>query len=187
MNDNILDLLRKRRTVRKFTDQKVSDEQIVALLEAAFYAPNYLNRKPWHFLVVQDKDVQNILGSILGVRPYVQEASAVIVLLGDPQLSSAWQLDLAVAGENIAIAATAMGLGSAWVGNPHSAAWDVTEQKIRELLDIPKHIGVLALIAIGYPAQAPEPHTKEERWDVSRVHYGKFSHLKGEWGNIKVK
>ena len=185
MNGDILDLLRKRRTVRRFTAQEVAEDKIVALLEAAFYAPTYLNRKPWHFLVVRDKEMQARLGSILGVRPYVQEASAIIALLGDAELSSGWQLDLTAAGENIAIAATAMGLGSAWVGNPHGPAWEVTEAKLREALGIPARIGVLGLIAIGNPAQTPEPHSKEERWDVARVHYGRFSQLKNEWAKPK--
>ncbi len=178
MNSDILDLLQKRRTVRRFTTQEVPEEKIAALIEAAFYAPTYLNRRPWHFLIVRDKEVQARLGAILGVRPYVQEASAIIALLGDGGLSSGWQLDLSAAGENILIAATAMGLGSAWVGNPHGPAWDITEAKLREALGIPAHIGILGLIAVGYPAQMPEPHSKEERWDKARVHYGRFSQLK---------
>lgn len=186
MNDNVLELIRRRRTVRRFTQEEVPEEQIAALIEAAFYAPTYLNRRPWHFLVVRDKAVQQNLGSILGVRPYVQEASAVIVLLGDPEISSAWQLDLSAAAQNILIAATSMGLGAAWVGNPHAPAWGITEGKIREVLDIPSHIGILGLIAVGYPAQTIEPHSKEERWDVTRVHYGKFSHLKSEWAKSRL-
>ena len=181
MDGDILDLLRKRRTIRRFTSQEVPDDKIAALIEAGFYAPTYLNRKPWNFLVVKDKKLQDSLGSILGVRPYVQEASAVIVLIGDPDISNAWQPDLTAAGENIAIAATAMGLGLAWVGNPASVAWDVTEKKIKELLGIPARMGILCLQAIGYSAKEVEPHTKQERWDDSRVHYNKFSNLKGEW------
>jgi nitroreductase len=121
----------------------------------------------------------------LGVRPYVQEASAVIVLIGDPDVSNAWEADLAAAGENIALAATAMGLGLAWVGDPASVAWDVTEKKIKELLGIPARMGILCLQAVGYAAKEVEPHTKEERWDDSRVHYNKFSNLKGEWAPKK--
>jgi len=185
MNSKVLGLLRERRTIRKYTDEEISEEQIVALLEAAFYAPSHLNRKPWHFLVIRDKGVQEKLGAILSVRPYVQEASAVIALLGDPQLSTAWELDLAAASENILVAATAMGLGSAWVGNPHGAAWDSRAEQIRELFAIPEYIGILGFVTIGYPAETREPHAKVQSWDVARVHLDRFSNLRSEWAGIR--
>ena len=175
MNTAVIELLAKRRTVRHFTDQEVPDEAIAALLEAAFYAPSYLNRRPAHFVVVRNKEVQQRLGSTLSVRPYVQDASAVIVLSADPELSTAWPADLAAAGENILIAATGLGLGAAWVGNPFGAAWDTRESEIRELLAIPDKMRILGLIAIGYAAEHPEPHTKDGSWDNLRVHYGTFS------------
>ncbi len=171
MNHNVIELLAKRRTIRHYTDEPVPEETIVALLEAALYAPSYLNRRPAHYLVVQDKAVRERLGAILSVRPYVQQASAVILLLADPELSLAWPADLAAAGENILIAATGLGLGAAWVGNPFGAAWETREAEIRELLDIPDRMRMLGLITVGYAAESPDPHTKQEVWDNLRVHY----------------
>jgi len=187
MNADVIGMLAKRRTIRRYTDERVPEKTIVALLEAAFYAPSYLNRRPAHFLVVEDKQVQQRLGAILSVRPYVQEASTVIVLLGDPELSTAWPADLAAAAENILVAASALGLGAAWVGNPYGAAWETREAEIRELLGIPDRIRTLGLIAIGHPADHPEPHTKAASWDPLRVHYGSFAGFRPEWANLSTE
>lgn len=186
MTTDVINLLAKRRTIRKYQEKPVPEEEIVALVEAAFYAPTYLNRRPFHILVVQDHDKQASLGDILGVRPYIQEASAVIVLLGDPELSNSWPVDLAAAAENVLIAATGLGLGAAWVGNPHGASWDDRSAKIRELFDIPEHIGLLGMLTVGYPAEEKAPHTKNEIWDASRVHYNKFSNLRNDWAGITI-
>jgi nitroreductase len=186
MATDILDFLAKRRTIRKYEDRPVPEEEIAALIEAAFYAPSYLNRRPMHILVVQDKEKQTRLGEILGVRPYIQQASAVLVLLGDPERSNSWQVDLAASAENVLLAATGMGLGSAWVGNPYGAAWDSRVNQIQELFSIPDSMGVLGLLCVGYPAEEKEPHTKAETWDISRVHYGRFSSLKQEWADVEM-
>jgi len=186
MNADVIGMLAKRRTIRRYTDERVPEETIAALLEAAFYAPSYLNRRPAHCLVVEDKEVQQRLGAILSVRPYVQQASAVIVLLADPELSPVWPADLAAAAENILIAASALGLGAAWVGNPFGAAWEMREAEIRELLGIPDHIRTLGLITVGHPADHPEPHTKASSWDSLRVHYGSFAGFRPEWANLNA-
>lgn len=177
MNLDVMDLLAGRRTVRRYSDQPISPAELESLLLAAFYAPSYLNRKPGHFLVLQDKELQEQLGSILGVRPYVQQAAAVIVLLGDPAISNSWEIDLAAAVENILIVATGLGLGAAWVGNPHGAAWETRVDQIRDLLDIPKHIQMLGLVTVGHPDEEKESHSPTE-WDETRVHYDRFSNLR---------
>ncbi|MCJ7619893.1 MAG: nitroreductase family protein, partial [Anaerolineae bacterium] len=75
MEKDVLEVIKKRRTVRSFTDEEVSDEQVDTILEMAMYAPTYMNRKPWHFVVIRDKDLQTKLGETLGARPYVQQAA----------------------------------------------------------------------------------------------------------------
>lgn len=181
MNADVMELLARRRTIRRYVDKKIPDGDLAPLIEAAFYAPSYLNRKPMHLVVVRDKQVQEALGGILGVRPYVQEAAAVFALLGDPQISNTWELDLAAAAENLLIAATGLGLGAAWVGNPHGAAWPDRSAEVRKLLAVPDHFGVLGLIAVGYPDEAKEAHSRATDWDATRVHFDEFSHLDPSW------
>jgi nitroreductase len=178
MSKLVLETISKRRTVRAFTDEEVTDEQVRTILEMAMYAPTYMNRKPWHFVVIRDKDLQQKLGETLGVRPYIQQASAVIAVYGDPDISNTWDLDGCAAIENMLIAATALGLGSAWAGSPGNMAWRETEELMQGALKVPSGLRALSLVCLGHPAKMVVPHTKDERYDDKRVHYGTWRELK---------
>ncbi len=178
MEKDILDVIRKRRTVRRFTDEDVSDEQVETILEMGMYGPTYMNRQPWHFVVLRDKELQGRLGDTLGVRPYLQEAAVVIAVYGDPKISNTWDLDGCAAVENMLIAATALGLGGAWAGSPGNVAWEQAEDLLRDGLKVPSGFRALSLVCLGHPAKEPTPHSKEERFDRTRVHYGDWSTLK---------
>jgi len=176
--EQVLDVIRKRRTVRAFTDEEVTDEQVETILQMAMYAPTYMNRQPWHFVVVRDKELQKSLGETLGVRPYIQQASAVIAVYGDPNISNTWDLDGCAAIENMLIAATALGLGSAWAGSPGNLAWGEAEQLMKDALKVPAGFRALSLVCLGHPAKMVVPHTKDERYNKTRVHYGTWRELK---------
>jgi nitroreductase len=178
MKKDVLEAIRKRRTVRAFSDEEVTDEQVETILEMAMYAPTYMNRKPWHFVVVRDKALQERLGETLGVRPYIQQASAVIAVYGDPDVSNTWDLDGCAAIENMLIAATALGLGSAWAGSPGNMAWSETEELMREALKVPSGFRAVSLVCLGHPAKMVAPHSKDERYDETRIHYGNWRNLK---------
>jgi len=177
MEKDVLDVIRKRRTVRRFTDEEVTDEQVETILEMGMYAPTYMNRKPWHFVVIRDKELQERLGETLGVRPYVQEASVVIAVYGEPEMSSTWDLDGAAAIENMLIAATALGLGSAWAGSRGNLAWKEAEELMQAALKVPSGFRAFSLVCLGHEAKTVPPHTKDERYDKTRVHYGDWSKL----------
>lgn len=181
MTAEVVDLLAGRRTVRRYTDEAVSNQEIAEVLQAGLEAPSYLDRRPQHFVVIRDKEIQKQLGAILGVRPYVQDASVVIALLGDPRASVTWDLDLAASAENMLIAASGLGLGAAWAGNPRGAAWDDRVAQMRELLGVPDVFGMLGLISVGHPAEAKAPHTRDEVWDTNRVHFGRYGNLDAGW------
>lgn len=173
MNEVVLDTIRKRRTIRKYTDQEITGEQIDTLLEMAMSAPNRLNRQPWHFIVIRDKSLQKKLADFLGLHPYLEQAPVLIAAAARPSLSSTWAMDLSAAIENMLIAATAMGLGTAWVGEPDGVLWTMGEEMLSEALHIPSELGVRipALIAVGYPAEERRPHGRQDRFDQTKVHY----------------
>lgn len=177
MEQDVFEAIRKRRTVRSFTDEDVPTEQVETILEMGMYAPTYMNRKPWHFVVIRDKDLQTELGETLGVRPYIQQAAVVIAVYGDPTISNTWELDGCAAIENMLIAATAMGLGSAWAGSPGNVAWGDAEELMGKALNVPKGFHALSLVCLGHPAKMVVPHTKDERYDQTRVHYGSWRML----------
>jgi len=174
MRDEILETIRKRRTIRRYADRDVDDEQVETLLEMAMTAPNRLNRQPWHFIVIREKRIQKKLADLLGLHPYLKTAPVLIAAAARPKLSTTWRMDLSAALENMIIAATAMGLGTAWVGEPDSVVWTMAEEMLHDALHIPRELGVRipALIAVGYPGEDRPAHGKHDRFDPTKVHYG---------------
>ena len=180
MSDEFLNLIRARRTARAFTDQTISERELDLLLEAAMEAPTRLNRQPWRFVVVRDKELQGELAEILRVRPYLEQADTVIVAAADTQTSPVWLMDVSAAIENLLLAATALGLGGAWVGAPETVVWQILEERLRDRLQLPPTVKPVALVALGHPADPLPPHTANERFDRAKVHYG-------VWGNQKLQ
>jgi nitroreductase len=178
VTQEVFDAIRKRRTVRKFADQEVSVEKIDKLVELAMYAPNRLNHQPWHFIVIQDKRIQKQFADFLRIHSYLEDASAVIVACAVPKASTTWALDVSAAVQNLMIGATSMGLGTAWVGSPDTVTWSMFEESVRDSLGIPIDVRVVALVAVGHPDKTPAPHTKEQRFDPNKVHYGRWENRK---------
>ena len=154
-----------RRSVRRYTDQPVSEEHITMLLEAAMAAPTASNRRPWHFVVVTDKTKLRALADRHPYAKMLYEAPLCIAVCGEPALSEKfWVQDCSAATENILLAATGMGLGAVWLGvHPDRER----ERAVRETLGIPANITPLCLIAVGHPAEHPPARTQ---YDQARVH-----------------
>jgi Nitroreductase len=160
-----------RRSIRKYTDQKITMEQIDRLLRAAFAAPSAGNRQSWQFIVIDDRD---ILNSITKVHPHSQmlnEAALAIVVCGDTSVElypGYFAQDCSAAVENILITATDMGLGSVWLG-----VYPRTDrvQDITELFKLPEGIVPFSIISLGYPAEKKEP---SDRYDENKIHYNKW-------------
>jgi len=178
MTEEMLDLIRKRRTIRRFTEEDVSEEQVDTLVEMAMCAPNRLDRQPWHFMIIRDKELQRQIADTYQVRPYVEQAPVVIAIGANPSESATWMMDISAAAENLLLAATAMELGGAWFGAPGTVFSDQTETLVREALGIPAHIRIPIMLAIGHPAVEPPPHGKHDRFVRTKVHYGKWGELK---------
>jgi nitroreductase len=152
-----------RRSIRRYTSQPVSDEQVRRLLEAAMAAPSASNQQPWHFVVVTGRDTLNRLADEHPYGKMLYEAPLCIAVCGEPE-NDYWVQDCSAATENILLAATEMGLGSVWLGvHPQSDR----EHKVRDVLGLPPHYSPLCLIPIGHPAEEKEPRTQ---YQESRVH-----------------
>ena len=153
-----LNFILDRRSIRKYTDQKIEDQVITKLITAAMYAPSAVNRQPWHFVVI---DQRRMLDQIMEVHPYagmLRTASHAIVVCGDEQEQhddGYWVVDCGAATENLLLAAYSLGLGSCWVGlHPREGR----KKAIAELLDLPGHVQPFALVALGYPQEVkPRP------------------------------
>lgn len=170
---DILEHIFKRRSIRKFTTQKVDAETITKLLQAAMAAPSATNAKPWEFIVIDD---ESILKQMEAELPFGKHgAPLMIVPLGNPGITSKkyaegfWVQDLSAATENILLAATGLGLGTCWLG-VHPIFTLV--KRIRFVLSLPEGVTPLCAIAIGYPAEQQPSRTQ---YDESRVHWQTYN------------
>ncbi len=166
-----LDAILARRSIRKYTPEPVTDEDIKKLLEAAMAAPTGGNRKPWHFIIIKERET---LDRIAVRHPYgkmLTEAPLCIAVCGDPSLTPLPRnfipQDCSAATMNILHAAVALGLGAVWIGLALDEHYDMA----RSLLGIPEDIVPHNLIAIGHPAEQKEPRTQ---YDETRVHSEKW-------------
>lgn len=161
----MLETIFARRSIRKYTREPVTEEQVRNLLEAAMAAPSANNSQPWHFVVVQDREQ---LRRLAEAHPYGRmqaEAALSIAVCADPALSPLyWVQDCSAATENLLLAATSLGLGGVWLGVYPKQDRVV---RVKEVLGIPEGIEVLCLVAIGHPAEKKPPRTQ---FNPQRVH-----------------
>jgi len=164
---DILDHIFSRRSIRQYTEQAVSREDILRLLQAGMAAPSASNRRPWEFIVVTDRELLGKLrkGLIFGrYRPPLAIAVCGNMRRALPgPARDFWIQDCSAAAQNILLAATGMGLGSVWIGvHPIKPLAKV----VSRVLSIPDHIVPLGVIYVGHPAETKEPRTQ---YDESRV------------------
>lgn len=166
--DERLTIIFSRRSIRQYTAEPVSEADIQSLLEAGMAAPSASNRKPWHFVVVTDREMLAALAAAHPFGKMLAQAAVAIAVCGDPAISDWWTQDCAAATENILIAAAGLGLGGVWLG---CHGRPEREQAIRDVLSIPPKIGILSLLAIGHPAEQKQARTQ---YDPSRVHANRW-------------
>lgn len=147
-SDIILDVIKKRRSVRHFNPIKIPDESIKDILEAGRWAPSGANVQPWRFLVVENRATLKAMAELCYYKSFksrhVGEAGAAIVICADPDAGSpTYAVDSAIAGTNMTLMATSLGIGSCWIG-----AFE--EEKLKNMLNISGNLRIIALIAFGY-------------------------------------
>jgi nitroreductase len=163
-----LQLIRTRRSVRRYTPQPVSQEQVELLLRAAMSAPSAGNCQPWQFVVLDDRQ---IFEAIMRAHPFSQmlkEAPLAILVCGDQTLErfpGYWVQDCSAATQNLLLAAHALGLGAVWLGI-HPRPERISA--IRSLVGLPDTVQPLSLVAVGHPAETPPP---VDRFLPERVHH----------------
>ena len=164
----MLDLIKKRRSIREYTDQKVTDSDVKIMLEAAMAAPSANNSQPWEFVVVRSEELRQQLAKMKTWSYMCAGASVVFAVCGDKKRSRHWIEDTSAATENLLLAAASLDLGAVWIAVYPEPEY---EAHVRNLLDIPATLNVLCLVAVGHPAESKPPRTQ---YDESRVHYDGF-------------
>ena len=164
---DIFEAIHGRRSIRSYTGEPVPDDVIEELLKAAMAAPSAGNEQPWHFVVIDDRRILDAIPEYHEYSSMLKEAPAAIAICGDLRLEKYkgyWVQDCSAATQNLLLAAHGSGLGAVWLGI-HPIENRVT--KTQELLQLPKEVIPLAIVALGYPAEKKEP---ADRFDASRIH-----------------
>lgn len=168
---NAIEAILSRRSIRKYTEQPVSEDEIKTLLEAAMSAPSAGNEQPWHFVVIRNRGTLDQIPTIHPHSSMLKEAPLAIVVCADLNLEKHkgyWVQDCSAATQNLLIAARALGLGAVWLGvYPR----DERVQGIKKLLGLPEPVVPLCVVSIGRPGEEKPPAA---RFDAQRVHYGQW-------------
>ena len=166
-----IEAIHGRRSIRSYTDEPVSEEDIEILLKAAMAAPSAGNQQPWHFVVIDDREVLDAIPEYHQYAAMLQEAPLAIAVCGDVEEEKHegfWVQDCSAAIENLLLAAHSRGLGAVWLG-VHPDASRV--RGLRKLLDLPDSVVPLAVISIGHPAEEKPPTTY---YSPDRVHHNRW-------------
>ncbi len=146
---DILNLIKTRRSVREFTDEPVSDQEIEKILEAARWAPSGLNNQPWRFLVIKDKEKKDGLGAFTTDKPIIKKANLLIVVFLDKKRSYDRTKDVQAIGaciENMLLEIHALNLGACWLGQILNQ-----REEVERFLKVSEELELMAVLAIGHP------------------------------------
>ena len=174
--ENFSDLIRNRRSMRKFTDEELTQDQVLTLLKAALMAPSSKRSNCWQFIVVDDKDTLEKLSFCKeSGAAFVKDAALAIVVTADPLASDVWIEDASIASIMIQLQAEDLGLGSCWIQvRERFTSDDVSaDEYVREVLDIPLQLQVLSIIAIGHKGMERKPFDEKHlQWE--KIHINKY-------------
>lgn len=172
----MIDLLRKRRSIRKFTPEKITPEQKEIICEAALRSPSSRGINPWEFVLVEDCEVLAELStSKRHGAEFLKNAPLAIVVCSDSNASDVWIEDCSIAAIIIQLTALSLGLGSCWAQiRCRKRSGDLSaESHIQELLGLPEHIKVECIVGIGHPAEKKRP-VSIDALQRNKLHHGKW-------------
>ena len=170
------ELVKIRRSHRKFTDEEISPEHVQSILRAALMSPTSKSQRAWQFVVVDDKtDIEKLADAKDLGSQFMKGAPLAIVVLGDPQKNDCWVEDGSIAAVSMQYQAEELGLGSCWVQMRGRGLADGTpaDEVIRGVLDIPANFNTLCIIAVGHKADERKPQNEDNlKWE--NVHAEKY-------------
>jgi nitroreductase len=147
---NVFDAIKSRRSIRGFKNKLVEKNKILKIIEAARLSPSAANRQPWRFLVIDNPELKNKLAAAYNSDWFIS-APVIIIACALPNQAwirrdgeEYWKIDIAIAVQDIVLAAWELGFGTCWVGA-------FSEKAVKELLNIPENVRVVAMIPLGYP------------------------------------
>jgi nitroreductase len=150
--NDLMEIITNRRSIRSYKPQEVEEEKLEYVLDAFRKAPSAKNLQPWKLIIVKDKRKKSDLTIACNNQLFIAEAPVIIVACAKEDEAygvmggymSSFSIDIAIALEHLILAATEQGLGTCWIGA-------FKEKLVKDLLDVPENVRVLALTPLGYP------------------------------------
>lgn len=172
----LFDILKSRRSIRKFQNREVEKEKIDIILKSALLSPSSRAIRPWQFIAVTDAGLLHQLSQCRKTDArFLANAPLAIVVIADKGASDVWIEDASIAAIIIQLTVQDLGLGSCWiqVRERFYTEQEKAEEYIRKVLAIPEQYSVECMIAIGYPAEEKKPHEENELL-YQKLHFNKF-------------
>lgn len=154
---DVMEAITARRSVRKYTQEPVSDEELGQILEAGRWAPSRGNSQPWKFVVMKDERVRKDLAAVISTGKFLSEAPLGVAVVVDPESSKHPEQEGAAATQNMLLAARGLGLGTCWI-SVHGTDW---EEAVQRMIDVPTGQWIISVVSIGHAAETPEKGRKE--------------------------
>lgn len=166
-------LVQKRRSIRKYTEQELTPEQVQAILRAGLMAPTSKSTRAWHFLVVDDKDMMARLAQCKNAgAEFVAGAPLAVVVLMDTEVTDVWVEDASIAAVTMQYQAADLGLGSCWAQIRLRGQDDGTsaDEILRDYFGYPDTWSAECIIAFGYPAVERKPQDEDKlKWESVQI------------------
>jgi nitroreductase len=170
----LLEAIRKRRSIRKYSKKKVSEKKIKEIIKAGQFAPCGRNRKEWEFIVVQDKKILNKLSKFKEhAAGFIADANACLVVIGDKEKNDLWVENCVLAAGYMFLQAEALGISSCWINVHQTNQNPNAERDVRKILKVPDRFGVLCILPLGYSIEKLPAHSDKD-FDRNKIHYNKF-------------
>ncbi len=176
ISESFYNLLKTRRSIRKFEKRDVEQEKIVILLKAALMSPASKSRNPWEFVVITDAEMLHKLSvSKSHGAQFLAGCPLGIIVIADTTKSDVWIEDASIASIIIQLQAHDLGLGSCWVQlrERNTTDGESSEIYVRNLLSIPDNFSPLCIIGVGYPAEIKKPYT-ENSLNYDKIHFHQY-------------
>ena len=168
----LIELMAKRRSVRKYTGEDIPEEKLEKVLQAAILAPTSMNKRPWEFYLVKDLELLKTLSKAKKHgAALIEGCNAAVAVFADSELSDVWVEDCSIALAYMELMANEQGLRACWVQMRKrlDEAGNDAEQNVRDALGVSEKYGIVGIMALGMPAEKKEPYSLDElKWE--KVH-----------------
>lgn len=174
--ENFSDLIKNRRSMRKFTGEELTQDEVVALMKAALMSPSSKRTNCWQFVLVDDKELLKDLAHCKEAgSAFLADAALAVVVVADPLVSDVWVEDASIASLMVQLQAEDLGLGSCWVQvrERFTATGMPSNEFVHGLLDLPLQLQVLSIIAVGHKGMEHKPFDEAHlQWE--KIHINKY-------------